>query len=70
VKNVNGGNIVKLVTVADWASITVIAYATLTHVGFVYSVFFQAIADFDATGNEKLSSFCAPHLVCGRWRAF
>jgi VanZ family protein len=31
----------KLITVAAWVSITVIAYATLTHVGFVYSVYFK-----------------------------
>ena len=34
-------NIFKLVTVAAWISITVIAYATLTHVGFVYPIYFK-----------------------------
>jgi VanZ family protein len=34
-------NVFKLITVAAWVSITVIAYATLTHVGFVYSVYFK-----------------------------
>jgi len=31
----------KLITVTAWVSITVIAYATLTHVGFVYSIYFK-----------------------------
>jgi VanZ family protein len=34
-------NIFKLMTAAAWASIAVIAYATLTHVGFVYSIYFK-----------------------------
>ena len=34
-------NIFKLITAAAWVSITVIAYATLTHVGFVYSIYFK-----------------------------
>jgi VanZ family protein len=34
-------SIFKLMTAAAWASIAVIAYATLTHVGFVYSIYFQ-----------------------------
>jgi VanZ family protein len=34
-------NISKLMTAAAWASIAVIAYATLTHVGFVYSIYFK-----------------------------
>jgi VanZ family protein len=34
-------NISRLITVAAWVSITVIAYATLTHVGFVYSIYFK-----------------------------
>jgi VanZ family protein len=34
-------NIFKRVTVAAWISITVIAYATLTHVGFVYPIYFK-----------------------------
>jgi hypothetical protein len=34
-------NISKLITAAAWVSIIVIAYATLTHVGFVYSIYFK-----------------------------
>jgi VanZ family protein len=34
-------NIFKLITVAAWVSISVIAYATLTHVDFVYSIYFK-----------------------------
>jgi len=34
-------NIFKLITVAAYISIIVIAYATLTHVGFVYSIYFK-----------------------------
>jgi VanZ family protein len=39
--NMSRSNIFKLITAAAWVSITVIAYATLTHVGFVYSVYFK-----------------------------
>ncbi len=35
------GTIFKVMTAAAWASIAVIAYATLTHVGFVYSIYFR-----------------------------
>jgi VanZ family protein len=31
----------KLIIVAAWASIAAIAYATLTHVGFVYSIYYK-----------------------------
>jgi hypothetical protein len=31
----------KLILVAAWASVAVIAYATLTHVGFAYSIYFK-----------------------------
>lgn len=41
VQNINVSNISKLITAAAWVSITVIAYATLTHVGFVYSIYFK-----------------------------
>ena len=34
-------NISKLITAAAWISIAVIAYATLTRVGFVYSIYFR-----------------------------
>jgi hypothetical protein len=37
--NMNGGNILKLIKMAAWASIIFIAYATLTHVGFVYAIY-------------------------------
>jgi VanZ family protein len=37
----NGNSIVKLMTAAAWVSIAVIAYGTLTHVGFVYSIYFK-----------------------------
>jgi hypothetical protein len=30
----------KLIIVAAWASVAVFAYATLTHVGFVYSIYY------------------------------
>lgn len=33
--------VTKLVTIAAWVGIIVIAYATLTHVGFVYSIYFK-----------------------------
>jgi VanZ family protein len=33
--------ILKLVTVAAWVSVIVIAYATLAHVGFVYSIYYE-----------------------------
>jgi VanZ family protein len=39
--NMSRSNGFKLITVAAWVSITIIAYATLTHVGFVYSVYFK-----------------------------
>jgi hypothetical protein len=31
----------KLIMVAAWASVAVFAYATLTHVGFVYSIYYR-----------------------------
>ncbi len=31
----------KLIIVAAWASIALLAYATLTHVGFVYSIYYK-----------------------------
>ena len=31
----------KLIIVAAWASVAVLAYATLTHVGFVYWIYFK-----------------------------
>jgi hypothetical protein len=31
----------KLIIVAAWASVAVLAYATLTHVGFVYSIYYN-----------------------------
>jgi VanZ family protein len=31
----------KLIIVAAWASLAVLAYATLTHVGFVYSIYYK-----------------------------
>ena len=31
----------KLVIVAAWASIVALAYATLTHIGFVYSIYYK-----------------------------
>jgi VanZ family protein len=31
----------KLIIVAAWASIAVLAYATLTHVGFAYSIYYK-----------------------------
>src|ERR1019366_8485422 len=34
-------DILKLITAAAWASIIFIAYATLAHVGFVYSIYFK-----------------------------
>jgi len=34
-------NIFRLITAAAWASIIIIAYATLAHVGFVYSIYFK-----------------------------
>jgi VanZ family protein len=32
-------NTIRLITIAAWVSIIVIAYATLTHVGFVYAIY-------------------------------
>jgi VanZ family protein len=37
----NRKNIVKVLTVAAWVSFIFIAYATLTNVGFVYSIYFK-----------------------------
>jgi hypothetical protein len=34
-------NVTRLVTAAAWAAILVIAYATLTKVGFVYAIYFK-----------------------------
>jgi VanZ family protein len=31
----------KLIVVAAWASVALLAYATLTHVGFVYSIYYR-----------------------------
>jgi VanZ family protein len=31
----------KLIIVAAWASVAVLAYATLTHVGFAYSIYYK-----------------------------
>jgi hypothetical protein len=31
----------RFVLVAAWASVAILAYATLTHVGFVYSIYFK-----------------------------
>jgi VanZ family protein len=31
----------KLIVVAAWASVALLAYATLTHVGFVYSIYYK-----------------------------
>jgi hypothetical protein len=31
----------KLIIIVAWASIAVLAYATLTHVGFVYSMYYK-----------------------------
>jgi VanZ family protein len=31
----------KLIIVAAWASVAVLTYATLTHVGFVYSIYYK-----------------------------
>jgi VanZ like protein len=31
----------KLIIVAAWASVAMLAYATLTHVGFVYSIYYK-----------------------------
>ena len=31
----------KLIIVAAWASIVALAYATLTHIGFVYSIYYE-----------------------------
>ena len=33
--------VTKLVTIAAWAAVIAIAYATLTNVGFVYSIYFK-----------------------------
>ncbi|MCK1518510.1 VanZ family protein [Bradyrhizobium sp. 190] len=33
--------VTQLITIAAWVAITAIAYATLTHVGFVYSIYFK-----------------------------
>jgi hypothetical protein len=37
----NTKTIVRLIAIAAWASIVVIAYATLTRVGFVYAIYFK-----------------------------
>ena len=34
-------NVTRLITTAAWAAILVIAYATLTKVGFVYAIYFK-----------------------------
>jgi VanZ family protein len=34
-------NILRLITAAAWVSIIAIAYATLAHVGFVYSIYYK-----------------------------
>ena len=39
--NMSRNSISHLIAVAAWISITVIAYATLTHVGFVYAIYFK-----------------------------
>jgi hypothetical protein len=33
--------VTKLVTIAAWVAVIAIAYATLTHVGFVYAIYFK-----------------------------
>ena len=33
--------VTKLITIAAWIAVIAIAYATLTHVGFVYSIYFN-----------------------------
>jgi hypothetical protein len=38
---VSKNSLLKLMTVLAWLSIAVISYATLTHVGFVYSIYFK-----------------------------
>lgn len=33
--------VTKLITIAAWVAVIAIAYATLTHVGFVYAIYFK-----------------------------
>ena len=44
----------KLIIVSTWASVAVLAYATLTHVGFVYSIYYRL----------------APHLMLPAMRSY
>jgi VanZ family protein len=44
----------KLIIVSAWASVAVLAYATLTHVGFVYSIYYRL----------------APHLMLPAMRSY
>ena len=37
----NWTNVTRLITIAAWVAIAVIAYATLTRVGFVYAIYFK-----------------------------
>src|SRR4030081_691866 len=44
----------KLIIASAWASVAVLAYATLTHVGFVYSIYYRL----------------APHLMLPAMRSY
>jgi hypothetical protein len=55
-------NIPSLITVAAWASITVIAYATLTHVGFVYSIYFKLMPFLMQPAMINYAHF--EHIIC------
>lgn len=55
-------NIPNLITVAAWASITVIAYATLTHVGFVYSIYFKLMPFLMQPAMINYAHF--EHIIC------
>jgi hypothetical protein len=39
--NMNRKIVSRLITIAAWVAVIAIAYATLTHVGFVYAIYFK-----------------------------
>jgi hypothetical protein len=55
-------NIPNLIAVAAWVSITIIAYATLTHVGFVYSIYFKLAPFLMRPTMRNYGHF--EHIIC------
>jgi VanZ like family len=54
-------NILSLVTIAAWASIIAVAYATLTHVGFIYGIYFRLSSVFMRADMRTYAHF--EHIV-------